>query len=145
MAATTALVTSSWNSVGGLELNVALATAGAVVFVATVAGLRRTQSVPVEGAWLTSVAQRVRQRLRRHPQPEQQLAHRIHRRRRRQPRVEAVQVDLQLAVRESLDEPLPHGRSCQRPPVPDTPEDETKAEEQGKPCRRILGCWTMNG
>ena len=59
------LVTSSWNSVGGLELNVALAAAGAVVFAATVAGLRRTQSVPVEGAWLTSVAQRVRQRLRR--------------------------------------------------------------------------------
>src|SRR2546421_8466320 len=42
-------------------------------------------------------------------------------------------------------EPLPHGRSCQRPPVPDPPEDETKAEEHGKPCRRILGWQTMNG
>src|SRR5690349_19864582 len=26
-------------------------------------------------------------------------------------------------------EPLPHGRSCQRPPVPDPPEDVNKAEE----------------
>jgi membrane protease YdiL (CAAX protease family) len=59
------VVTSSWGGVNGLEINIALAAASAVVFVATVAGLRRMQSAPVEGAWLTSVAQRVRQRLRR--------------------------------------------------------------------------------
>jgi hypothetical protein len=42
-------------------------------------------------------------------------------------------------------EPLPHGRSCQRPPVPDPPEDENKAPEHSKPCRRVLGWQTMNG
>src|SRR5438094_3503802 len=41
-------------------------------------------------------------------------------------------------------EPLPHSRSCQRPPVPDPPEDENNAEEHDKPCRRILGLPTMN-
>jgi len=59
------MITSSWGGADGLEVNVALAAAGAVVFAATVAGLRRTQSASVEVAWLASVAQRVRQRLRR--------------------------------------------------------------------------------
>jgi hypothetical protein len=59
------LVTSSWSGVGGLEVNVALAVAGALVFAGVVVGLRRAPSAPVEGAWFTSVALRVWKRLRR--------------------------------------------------------------------------------
>lgn len=59
------LVTSRWGGIDGVEINVALAAAGALVFAGVVAGLRHTPSAPVEGAWFTSVALRVWKRLRR--------------------------------------------------------------------------------
>ena len=59
------LITSRWGGIDGVEINVALAAAGALVFAAVVAGLRRPPSAPVEGAWFTSVALRVWKRLRR--------------------------------------------------------------------------------
>jgi membrane protease YdiL (CAAX protease family) len=59
------LVTSRWGGIDGVQTNVALAAAGALVFAAVVAGLRHAPSPPVEGAWFTSVALRVWKRLRR--------------------------------------------------------------------------------
>jgi hypothetical protein len=59
------LVTSRWGGIDGVEINVALAAAGALVFAGVVAGLRHAPSTPVEGAWFTSVALRVWKRLRR--------------------------------------------------------------------------------
>jgi len=64
------IVTASWSGVGGVELNAVLAVVGILVFAGVVVCLRlelRLQvepSVAVEGAWLTSVAQRVWKRLR---------------------------------------------------------------------------------
>ena len=59
------LVTSRWGGIDGVQTNVALAAAGALVFAGVVAGLRHAPSTPVEGAWFTSVALRVWKRLRR--------------------------------------------------------------------------------
>jgi membrane protease YdiL (CAAX protease family) len=44
------LVTSRWGGIDGVEINVALAAAGALVFAGVVAGLRHAPSAPVEGA-----------------------------------------------------------------------------------------------
>jgi membrane protease YdiL (CAAX protease family) len=59
------VLTATWGTVGGFELNVALGAAGAVVFVGVIFGLRRAPSGPAEGTWLTSVAVRVWKRFRR--------------------------------------------------------------------------------
>jgi membrane protease YdiL (CAAX protease family) len=59
------VLTATWGTVGGFELNVALGAAGAVVFVGVIFGLRRAPTGPAEGAWLTSVAVRVWKRFRR--------------------------------------------------------------------------------
>ena len=58
------IVTSSWGGVGGMEINVALAAVGILVFAGVVVCLRLEPLAPVEGAWLTSVAVRVWKRLR---------------------------------------------------------------------------------
>jgi hypothetical protein len=52
------LVTSRWGGIDGVQINVALAAAGALVFVGVVAGSRHAPSAPVEGAWFTSIALR---------------------------------------------------------------------------------------
>ena len=59
------ILTASWGTVGGFEINVALGAAGVVVFVGTVLCLRMAPTAPPESAWLTSVALRVWKRLRR--------------------------------------------------------------------------------
>jgi uncharacterized protein len=59
------ILTASWGTVVGFEINVALGAAGAVVFVGTVLCLRMAPTTPPESAWLTSVALRAWKRLRR--------------------------------------------------------------------------------
>ena len=59
------LLTASWGAVDGLEINIALGAAGAVVFVGTVLCLRTAPAAASESAWLTNVALRVWKRLRR--------------------------------------------------------------------------------
>ena len=59
------ILTATWGTVGGFEINAALGAAGAVVFVGAVFALRRAPRGPTKGAWLTSVAVRVWKRLRR--------------------------------------------------------------------------------
>ena len=59
------ILTASWGAVEGLQVNVALGAAAAVVFAATVLILRTTPAAAPESAWLSSVALRVWKRLRR--------------------------------------------------------------------------------
>jgi uncharacterized protein len=59
------ILTASWGTLVGFEINVALGAAGAVVFVGTVLCLRMAPTTPPESAWLTSVALRAWKRLRR--------------------------------------------------------------------------------
>ena len=58
------IVTAAWNGVGGVELNIALAAAGALVFAGVVVCLQLAPFASVEGGWLASVAVRVWKRLR---------------------------------------------------------------------------------
>ena len=60
-----AVLTATWGTLGGFNLNVALVAAGAIVFAAAVLGLRFAPGGPADGAWLTSVALRVWKRFRR--------------------------------------------------------------------------------
>jgi len=59
------ILTASWGAVEGLQVNVALGAAAAVVFAATVLILRTAPAAAPESAWLSSVALRVWKRLRR--------------------------------------------------------------------------------
>jgi membrane protease YdiL (CAAX protease family) len=59
------ILTASWGGVDGLQLNLALGAAGAVVFAGAVLRLRTVPTAASEGAWLTSMALRVWKRLRR--------------------------------------------------------------------------------
>jgi uncharacterized protein len=60
------ILTASLSAVGGVGANIALGTAGALVFAGCVIGLRLARpTAPAEGAWLSTMAMRVWKRLRR--------------------------------------------------------------------------------